>query len=374
VNRGASLSADVKDALAREAPADARARGILLDALVRYGARGGTFRTQRPAIARLVRVLSTGAPAIRKVTGARLYRTPVYELDVGAASGTLPGNREDRRIEARGAFLACGSLATPAHGYHLEFVIAEHGVAGRLAQVLTKLGLPPKRTVRKGRIVLYYKDLDRINALLTQIGAYAAVLQLEDVRAMKETKNRIRRLVNTEAANLDRAASAGAAQREAIAFVADAYGLRKLTPPVREVARRIPRRTWTPLPPARGEGDGERSPGRGDAAGPAAARGRGTGIEKAVSCVLASTASAGSDEISRKRSSSTTRRFRSRRSTISRARRSSRISSNTIRTTERTTATCAPTATFSLSEVSAYAFLPNAIQASCRGKIRARTS
>ncbi len=71
----------------------------------------------------------------------------------------------------------------------------------------------------------------------SQIGAYGAVLQLEDVRAIKETKNRIRRLVNTEAANLDRATSASAAQREAIALVADRYGLRKLSPAVREIAQ-----------------------------------------------------------------------------------------------------------------------------------------
>jgi DNA-binding protein WhiA len=85
--------------------------------------------------------------------------------------------------------------------------------------------------------LLYYKDLDQIVAVLGQIGAYNAVLQLEDMRAMKETKNRIRRLVNTEAANLDRATSAAAAQREAITFVADAYGLRKLAPAVREIAQ-----------------------------------------------------------------------------------------------------------------------------------------
>jgi len=139
-------------------------------------------------------------------------------------------------MEARGAFLACGSLATPAHGYHLEFVVAEERNAQRLSGVLTQLGIAPKRTHRKKRALLYYKDLDTIVAVLGQIGAYSAVLQLEDVRAMKETKNRIRRLVNTEAANLDRATSAAAAQREAIAYVADAYGLRKLSPAMREIA------------------------------------------------------------------------------------------------------------------------------------------
>jgi len=232
-----SLSADVKDALARETPDTPAARVALRSALARYGARDGIFRTQRPAVARLVRVLADDAPAIHKRSGTRLYRTPTYEIAVAPARDRTPQTHDERRMEVRGAFLACGSLATPSHGYHLEFVVTDGDSAGRLGRVLTRLRLPPKRSVRKGRIVLYYKDLDQIVAVLTQIGAYNAVLQLEDVRAMKETKNRIRRLVNTEAANLDRAASAGAAQREAIAFVADAYGLRRLTPAVREVAQ-----------------------------------------------------------------------------------------------------------------------------------------
>jgi DNA-binding protein WhiA len=166
-----------------------------------------------------------------------LYRTPTYEIVIPPPRERKPATREERRMESRGAFMACGSLATPSHGYHLEFVLPDALLAERLARVFGQLGLPPKHTLRKRREVLYYKDLDQIVAVLSQIGAYTAVLQLEDVRAVKETKNRIRRLVNTEAANLDRAASAGASQREAIAFVADAYGLRKLTPPVREIAQ-----------------------------------------------------------------------------------------------------------------------------------------
>jgi DNA-binding protein WhiA len=85
--------------------------------------------------------------------------------------------------------------------------------------------------------VVYLKGLDAIVAVLSAIGAYGAVLHLEDVRAMKETKNRIHRLVNTEAANVVRAASAAAAQREAFAYLADAYGLRNLSPALREAAQ-----------------------------------------------------------------------------------------------------------------------------------------
>jgi DNA-binding protein WhiA len=84
--------------------------------------------------------------------------------------------------------------------------------------------------------VLYFKDFEAIVDVLTLIGAFGAVLRLEDVRALRETKNRIHRLVNTEAANLERAASAAAAQRRTIDYLASAYGLPQLSPPLREIA------------------------------------------------------------------------------------------------------------------------------------------
>jgi hypothetical protein len=102
--------------------------------------------------------------------------------------------------------------------------------------MLRSAGVPPKSTTRKRRIVVYYKDFDAIVELLTLIGAFAAVLRLEDVRALRETKNRIHRLVNTEAANLERTAAAAAAARNLIEYLASAYGLAQLTPALREIA------------------------------------------------------------------------------------------------------------------------------------------
>ena len=108
--------------------------------------------------------------------------------------------------------------------------------AERLVALLRAEGLRPKATARKGKTIVYFKDAEAITRLLAAVGASSALLRLEDVRAIKETKNRIRRLVNTEAANLDRATSAAALQRERIALVADAYGLRHLSPALREIA------------------------------------------------------------------------------------------------------------------------------------------
>jgi hypothetical protein len=236
-----TLSGDAKDALARTPPNEAHCRRALRDALIYYGspAQDGLFRTQRPSVARLTWSLLEHRKdyPIHTRPGTRLHRATLYEIDAGPQPQTpRPQARCDRRMEIRGAFLACGSVAAPARGYHLEFVPPSEAAAKRLSAVLRSDGRHPKTAARKGRTIVYFKDIEEITQVLSAIGAFATVLHLEDVRALKETKNRIRRLVNTEAANVDRAASAAALQREWIALLADAYGLRNLSLPLREIA------------------------------------------------------------------------------------------------------------------------------------------
>lgn len=235
------ISADTKDALARDAPAAAHCREALTAGLALYGSSRGEFVTHRNAVARLFwsllderksRPIETRAPT-------RLQKLPTFAIALPDQLKTMPpkpARKCDRVMEVRAAFLACGSLAAGAHGYHLEFVARTDESAQRLKWMLRSAGVPPKQTFRKGRLVLYYKDFDAIAELLTRIGAFAAVLQLEDVRALRETKNRIHRLVNTEAANLERSAQAAAAQRRLIEYLRSAYGLVRLTPALREVA------------------------------------------------------------------------------------------------------------------------------------------
>jgi DNA-binding transcriptional regulator WhiA len=234
------LSADAKDALARTAVEAEHCRAALRDGLLVYGtgATGSVFRTQRAAIARLVWSLLDDRKAhpIRRVAGKRLQRLPTYEIEVAFERPPKPSARCDRRMELRGAFLACGSLAAPARGYHLEFVPPNDDAGLRLVALLRAEGLRPKTALRKNRRIVYLKDVDQITRFLAAVGASGALFHLEDLRALKETKNRIHRLVNTEAANVDRAASAAASQRRWITLLADAHGLRNLSGPLREIA------------------------------------------------------------------------------------------------------------------------------------------
>lgn len=230
-----SLSADTKDALARDVPAPAHCREALLTGLAWYGrdAAGTHFVTRRNAVARMFRSLAMGP------VGARSGRSASYKIELPETLREMPRkpvHKCDRVMEARAAFLASGSLSAGARGYHVEFVLARAEQAKRLEWTLRAIGAPPKVMERKRRQVLYYKDFEAIVAFLTIVGAHGAVLHLEDVHALKETKNRIHRLVNTEAANLERSAAAAAGHRQTIEYVAGAYGLHHLSGALREIA------------------------------------------------------------------------------------------------------------------------------------------
>ena len=237
-----ALGADTKDALARDVPTAAHCRQALRAGLALYGADGGgAFVTHRNSIARLFWTLLDDRKAhpIGTRAATRLARLPTFAITMPESLRTQPpkpSHKCDRLMEIRAAFLACGSLAAGAHGYHLEFVLPRPQLAERLSWMLRSAGRAPKSAERKKRVVLYYKDFDAIVDVLTTIGAFGAVLHLEDVRALRETKNRIHRLVNTEAANLERVAAAAAAQRRTIEYLASAYGLPQLSPPLREIA------------------------------------------------------------------------------------------------------------------------------------------
>jgi hypothetical protein len=232
---------DVKDSLARELPECAGCRDALRDALIIYGGRDARFVAHRPAVARLFWSL-LGAERkqhpIRRLPPSKLGLSG-FEIAIPdsrrSSAPPVPSRRCERSAEIRGAFLACGTLTAAGRGYHLEFV-PQGGRVSRLARLLQPFGIP-KYGRRNRRETLYYKDSEAIAGVLAAMGAHAAVLALEDLRAFRETKNRVHRLVNSEAANLQRTAAAAANQSESARFLEQSLGLETLPDALREIAQ-----------------------------------------------------------------------------------------------------------------------------------------
>ena len=116
----------------------------------------------------------------------------------------------------RGAFLAGGSVTEPAKGYHLELATRHAQASRELLALLTDMGRQPRHALRNSSQVIYFKNSEQIEELLTLMGAPVSAMELMNAKAEKELRNGVNRRVNCEAANLDKAVDAAQEQLEAI--------------------------------------------------------------------------------------------------------------------------------------------------------------
>jgi len=136
----------------------------------------------------------------------------------------------------RGAFLGGGSITNPERMYHLEFVSTKEEFAQDLLNILNGFDLNAKMIMRKKSFVVYLKEGDNVIKLLTLIGAYGSILNLENIRIIKEMRNNVNRVVNCETANLSKTVNAAMRQVKNIHYIQTYLGLNNLTPSLREVA------------------------------------------------------------------------------------------------------------------------------------------
>ncbi len=78
------------------------------------------------------------------------------------------------------------------------------------------MGRQPRHALRNSSQVIYFKNSEQIEELLTLMGAPVSAMELMNAKAEKELRNGVNRRVNCEAANLDKAVDAAQEQLEAI--------------------------------------------------------------------------------------------------------------------------------------------------------------
>ncbi len=136
----------------------------------------------------------------------------------------------------RGVFLKCGNVTAPGRNFMLSFTLQDEEYTDYLADILDSAGLTPKRSLRKGKPVLYYKASESIEDFLSFIGGTKAALKIISEKVMSDVRNNANRLCNAETANLDRTARAAAEQCEAIKAIIDHGAMHNLPPELRECA------------------------------------------------------------------------------------------------------------------------------------------
>ena len=142
-----------------------------------------------------------------------------------------------RRAFVRGAFLCIGSMSDPNKGYHLELVCSNKAQAKQLQEVLVLFELEAKIVVRKKYYVVYLKEGAHIVDFLGICKARVALMNLENLRIVKEMRNSINRKVNCETANIAKTVNAAAKQIEDIIFIRDYVGFSKLPDTLKEMAQ-----------------------------------------------------------------------------------------------------------------------------------------
>lgn len=141
-----------------------------------------------------------------------------------------------RKAYLRGAFLSGGSISDPEKTYHLEITNHNYDLALELNRLMEGYNLKPRIIKRKGNFVSYLKEGENIVDFLNIIGAHSALLELENVRILKEMRNNVNRIVNCETANLEKTVNASLRQIENIKYIRDHIGFDVLPKNLREVA------------------------------------------------------------------------------------------------------------------------------------------
>ncbi|EOS74555.1 hypothetical protein C817_04614 [Dorea sp. 5-2] len=141
-----------------------------------------------------------------------------------------------KRAYIRGAFIAAGSMSDPSKSYHFEIVCNTHGEAEYLRSLMNAFDLDAKIVERKKTYVVYLKEGSQIVDVLNIMEAHVGLLELENVRIMKEMRNSVNRKVNCETANINKTVSAAVRQIEDIKYIRDTVGFDRLHQGLRDVA------------------------------------------------------------------------------------------------------------------------------------------
>jgi DNA-binding protein WhiA len=142
-----------------------------------------------------------------------------------------------KRAYIRGAFLGGGSLSDPEKTYHLEFVNTEYDHSVELQHLINTFGMDAKIVERKKHFVVYLKEGEQVVDLLNIMGAHMALMDLENIRILKDMRNNVNRIVNCETANLNKTVSASVKQMEDIRYIHDTVGIQYLPDALRETTQ-----------------------------------------------------------------------------------------------------------------------------------------
>ncbi|MDD4371533.1 MAG: DNA-binding protein WhiA [Anaerostipes sp.] len=150
--------------------------------------------------------------------------------------GIILQNTCCKRAYLRGAFLGAGSMSDPEKHYHFEITTMSQVLAQKLRDIMNSFDLDAKIVLRKKYHVIYIKEGAKIVDVLNIMEAHIALMNLENIRIMKDMRNSVNRRVNCETANINKTVSAAVKQLEDIEFIIERGKFSELNQGLRDVA------------------------------------------------------------------------------------------------------------------------------------------
>lgn len=141
-----------------------------------------------------------------------------------------------KRAFLKGAFMTSGSISDPNKGYHLEIVCNNDIRASFIKKLMQEFGIEGRTVKRKRYRVVYVKDGAMIVDILNIMGAHISLMNMENVRILKDISNNVNRRVNCEAANLNKTVSAAVKQIQDINYIIETKGIKYLPENLRALA------------------------------------------------------------------------------------------------------------------------------------------
>ena len=235
-----SFSSDVKEELAKQYSKSTHCQVAELAAMIMQEGRISmnpmelSFDSENPMLIEKYAILMKRAFAID-------ISVPLNSEDckriVEAIQGLFLEKTCCKRAFIRGAFMASGSMSDPNKSYHFEIVCRSIEQAQRLQELMTEFETEPKIIERKNHYVVYLKDGSQIVDMLNVMEAYVSLMNLENVRILKEMRNSVNRKVNCETANISKTVNAAVKQIADIELIKETLGFEHLPIPLREMAQ-----------------------------------------------------------------------------------------------------------------------------------------
>ena len=153
-------------------------------------------------------------------------------------SDPMPLLKKDccKRAFLRGAFLGTGYVNDPKKAYHLEILSDSAEYSKLLTYLFLEFNIKPKCSIRKKYFVTYLKEFESVSDVLSLIGAPKSMMDMANMRIVKDVRNNVNRRNNCDMANISKTVNAAAKQLEDIDIIRENIGLSALPESLRMIA------------------------------------------------------------------------------------------------------------------------------------------